>query len=279
MKKFIALIVCIGVVSASLGFASEKAEAESVDAAVATSETIQSEVEIISENLNEAREDGRISVFEDYIATYNISQESKDAFNELAMQQAQEAIDELDPIVTSSDENIDETQSINLDCGAQLIIRMHSEDVTSEDSIGIVGKFFNTVIQSVNAYDMTYGTKKYYQSATMISAGWVTIKSWTTVTASATGLKITEVSRESDSAILMNDLETKRMIEDQYADVVGSNCHSRVAVKYNEGVLGMHGPSEWYNLRVTFTLSKIDKVNKKIYYTYGKDTWYSSSWY
>jgi hypothetical protein len=32
-----------------------------------------------------------------------------------------------------------------------------------------------------HACDMRYGTKRYYQSATMISAGWVTVKSWTTV--------------------------------------------------------------------------------------------------
>jgi hypothetical protein len=278
MKRIIILFICIMVLSATIGFVSESADAESIDNTITESESIQQEVEALSNNLNESRQDGRISVFENYAATYNVSQEAKEAFNELAMEQAKEEIDALPSIATNSDINIDETQTINLDCGAQLIIRTHSEDVAGQQSTGMIGKLLNTLIQSANAYDMTYGNKKYYQSATMISAGWVTVKSWTTVSASATGLKITKVSNESNSAILMNDLETKGMIEDQYANVAGTNCHSRVAVKYNGGVLGLHSPSDWYNLRVTFTISKIDNVKKKIYYTYGKDTWYSSSW-
>lgn len=277
-KKMIIGILAL-LLAATTMFAKAPVQASTRDESSAMNEVIQNEVDEISEDLTEARKDGKISFFDEIVATYDVSQEAKDAFNDMAMEQAKEEIGALPPVSTNSEENINETKTIDLDCGAQLIISIYSEDVSSDQTIGAVSQIFETIIQSANAYDMTYGTKRYYQSATTVAAGWVTIKSWTTVTASSNGMKITKVDCESDSALLMTDLEKKRIIEDQYADVAGSNCHSRAGVKYNIGAFGLHGPSDWYNLRVTFTITKIDKANKKVYYKYDKDAWQSNTWY
>ena len=232
-------------------------------------ESTEQEVSAIQEDLLEAREnDGTISKKEQKEIIEDYSAEAIEEFNDIVDEELSDVLEEeFSNIELSSEEQIT-TKSIDLDCGAQVVV---TNEITKEDDsqeeASLSDKVKNFFILEASASTASYGNFKHGTYVKVVAVGTLSLNVTNHLTASKSGLTIRKVTASTNSSGQMFD--------------VGKNCK---IVKKSAGVRWYcntpygHFPKKWKKLTSSFKVTSINTSKKKVNYNCSVSSSASNSW-
>lgn len=267
----IAMLICLSVPT----FAAE--------APIPSKENTQQQVSEIKDDLISAREnDGKISKSEQNKIASEYSKEAIKEFNETIDEELEEVLSqECADVSYSTEGENSETKTIDLECGAQVIITTEiteieedSSDLAEETAFSKIKSFF---ILEASASTASYGTFKHGTYITVVGVGTIKLNVTNTLKASSSGLKITKVSATTNSSGQMHDVEKKCKITKASAGK-GSTCKTLAGVRWYCTTPYGNLPKKWKKLTSSFKVTSINTSKKKVNYTCSVSSSSSNSW-
>lgn len=241
--------------------------------------SIEQEVSAIQEDLLEAREnDGTISKKEQKEITEDYSTEAIKEFNDIVDEELADVLeDEFSNMELSSEEQIT-TKSIDLDCGAQVVV---TNEITKEDDsqeeASLSDKVKNFFILEASASTASYGNFKYGTYIKVIGVGTVSLNVTNHLTASKSGLTIRKVTASTNSSGQMFDVGKNCKIVKKSAGK-GQTCKTLAGVRWYCNTPYGHLPKKWKKLTSSFKVTSINTSKKKVNFNCSVSSSASNSW-
>lgn len=239
------------------------------------------DVESVIKQMKKAQSDGKITSEEQEIIFKDVPKAVVEQYNEIVDAESAEILETYyTNIPLDSDSELNDTQTFNLDCGAQLIVTTEIKKLSNREET--TNSAITGILEKIGMYcyadSQAFGTTKHRETLKIYGAGYVKLTLDTTIKASSSGLQITKTHADSNSAGLLHDVSCKSKIEKASAGK-GKTCKSKGGVRWYEDLVPVgHTSKKWRNLRCKFKVTSINKDKKKVYYTYSTEKWTSEYW-
>ena len=242
-------------------------------------ESTEQEVSAIQEDLLEAREnDGTISKKEQKEIIEDYSAEAIEEFNDIVDEELSDVLEEeFSNIELSSEEQIT-TKSIDLDCGAQVVVinEITKEDDSQEEA-SLSDKVKNFFILEASASTASYGNFKHGTYVKVVAVGTLSLNVTNHLTASKSGLTIRKVTASTNSSGQMFDVGKNCKIVKKSAGK-GQTCKTLAGVRWYCNTPYGHFPKKWKKLTSSFKVTSINTSKKKVNYNCSVSSSASNSW-
>ena len=207
---------------------------------------------------------GTISKKEQKEITEDYSTEAIKEFNDIVDEELADVLeDEFSNMELSSEEQIT-TKSIDLDCGAQVVV---TNEITKEDDsqeeASLSDKVKNFFILEASASTASYGNFKYGTYIKVIGVGTVSLNVTNHLTASKSGLTIRKVTASTNSSGQMFDVGKNCKIVKKSAGK-GQTCKTLAGVRWYCNTPYGHLPKKWKKLTSSFKVTSINTSKKKV---------------